>query len=264
MARRRSATRGDGAGWAAVVMTLMAVAIAGMMVWLYQKARTAERYDSVSLCPVSGETGNLVILIDKTDPISLTQLSFGRNYISERIDEAEVGTRITIGIVSPDRQARKDAFLSLCKPPSNADELIENKSIVEERYRQDFKIRIDNLLKNLLSVSEESASPIVENLQELLSQIPDFIANEKPATLVILSNLAQHSDILSFYRGGTWQSFKDSGHISRLSKSLEGMEVYLFRIPLPAAFQPDLQNFWRRYLDAQGINRLYHVVVGDL
>lgn len=266
MVRRRSRSREYGGGWVilAILMIAAVVIIVAGAIWLYQKAQMVEQYDSVSLCPASGETGNLIILIDKTDPVSMTQLAMVRNRIKRNIDDAETGTRITVGIVSPDRQARKKSFASLCKPPSSGDPLIQNPTLVKERYFQDFEIPMDALLYDLLTISEESASPILENLQELLSRIPDFIANDKPSTLIIFSNLAENSGVLSFYRGETWRSFNESGHIRRLAKSLEGMNVHLYQIPVRQAFQPDLEDFWRRYFDAQGVYRLKHIVVGDL
>lgn len=267
MARRRRAPKRGGstalmAGSAALL--IFGILLAGGISWFYYTAKTEIKIDPVSLCPENGANGNLVFLIDQTDPVSMTQLTFARTKIERMIDQADTGTRISIGIVTPDVEARGQAFLSLCKPRLEANAITQNVKQVEATYREDFEKPMNGVLSSLMVVATAESSPIIENLQELLSRIPDFLAGDKPTTLVIFSNLAQHSDVLSFYRGGSWDTFAGDGTVNRLSKALSGMEVFLLQLPIRNSFQPDLENFWARYFDAQGVTLLHYELVGDL
>lgn len=264
--RRRSFKRGGSAALiiGSATLIILSLLLAGGIAWFYIAAKSETKFDPVSLCPENGATGNLVFLIDQTDPVSMTQLTFARTKIERMIDQADTGTRISIGIVTPDLLARDQAFLSLCKPLLEANAITQNVKLVEATYREDFEKPMDGILSSLMVVATAESSPIIENLQELLSRIPDFLAGDKPTTLVIFSNLAQHSDVLSFYRGGNWDTFADDGTVNRLSKALFGMEVFLLQLPIRDSFQPDLENFWARYFDAQGVTLLHYELVGDL
>ncbi len=76
----------------------------------------------------------------------------------------------------------------------------------------------------------------------------------------------QHSDALSFYRGEDWASFRASPDFARLAKNLDGAEVTIFRIPRTSAKVDGaaVDDFWVRYLDAQGAARVHVEPLGDL
>jgi hypothetical protein len=117
-------------------------------------------------------------------------------------------------------------------------------------------------LDGLLAAPEADSSPIMEALQRFLAAIPGW--NEAPARVVLVTDLVQHSDVFSFYRGGDWESFRASGAADRLARSLDGVEVAILRFPRPAVSQATVDDFWVRYLDAQGAARVSPTVLGDL
>ena len=59
---------------------------------------------------------------------------------------------------------------------------------------------------------------------------------------------------MSFYRGEDWESFERSPEFSRLANNLDGAEVTIIRVPRPGARVDGaaVDDFWVRYLDAQG------------
>ena len=75
---------------------------------------------------------------------------------------------------------------------------------------------------------------------------------------MIVSDLLQHSDALSFYRGDDWESFRASPDFARLAHNLDGAEVTILRVPRPGAKVDGaaVDDFWVRYLDAQGAGRV--------
>lgn len=267
MAQRRRTTRSGGSTalkFESLALAILALLLASGIAWFLYSANTQDKIDQVSLCPESGSMGNLVFLIDQTDPVSMTQLTFAKTKIERMITNAHTGTRISIGIVAPNLLQRDEAFLSLCKPATEANALTQNVARVAATYRENFEKPMATILTSLMVASTADSSPIIENLQELLARVPDFLANEKPTTLVVFSNLAQHSDVLSFYKGGDWDTFTKSGAVNRLSRALTGMDVFLLQLPVREQFQPELENFWARYFDAQGVTSLHYELVGDL
>lgn len=252
----------------ALIILLFAgtVVLAGGIGYFYLQAQNVTKLDAETLCPVGGPTGQLVILIDKTDIVTIRQLSFAQTKIEDVVEAVPVGTRISLGVISPDEAVVQQEYLSICKPPSvdEANEIIQNIAEVDAKYKDRFKAPLDTMLKSLMVVSEAPSSPIMENLQTFLSRIPDNASVGETKILVLFSNLAQHSDELSFYEGGNWKSFTSSGGEQRLARSLSGFEVRLFQIPIIEVFQPDLEDFWARYFDAQGASKIRYEQVGDL
>jgi hypothetical protein len=89
---------------------------------------------------------------------------------------------------------------------------------------------------------------------------------EGPRRIVIVSDLLQHSEALSFYRGEDWESFRASAGFARLARNLDGAEVVIVRIPRAEAKVDEgaVDDFWVRYLDAQGAGRVDVEPLGDL
>lgn len=241
-------------------------ALLGGISYLYLQAQNITKLDPESLCPTTGPTGHLAILIDKTDPITLRQLSFAQSKIEDLVDTAPAGTRISLGIISPDEALVEQDFLTICKPPSadQANELIQNVGVVDAVYKDGFATPLRAMLKSLMVTSEAESSPIMENLQTFMSRIPDISNSFEYKTLVVFSNLAQHSKELSFYKGENWASFAAAGGEQRLARNLSDFEVRLMQLPILEGFQADLEDFWARYFDAQGVVKLKYERVGDL
>lgn len=260
-------SRTSGSTLALIILLLFGtVVLAGGIAYFYIQAQNVTKLDADTLCPLSGPTGQLAILIDKTDPVTIRQLSFAQTKIEDLVEAAPAGTRISLGVISPDEGVVQQEYLSICKPPSvdEANGIIQNIAAVDAAYKDGFRAPLDTMLKSLMVISEADSSPIMENLQTFLSRIPDSASVGDAKSLVIFSNLAQHSNELSFYKGGTWASFSAAGGEQRLARSLSGFEVRLMQIPIIEAFQPELEDFWARYFDAQGASKIRYERVGDL
>jgi hypothetical protein len=248
-----------------IVGIIACLGIIGGGVYLYAEQASKPGIDKATLCPENGPVGHLAILLDTTDPISMTQLQAARQRIEKQIDSAAIGTRISFATVSPDRDIRSSTFLSICKPAGVDDinAFMENASIVEERYRTGFAEPVDAALSGLMTVPEAETSPIMEALQEFFTTIPDFTTTDAPRELVVMTDLMQHSDTFSLYGQRGWPEFKGEGGTSRLSRNLDGMKVTILRIPRTAAGL-EVDDFWVNYFDAQGVRSIEPIVIGDL
>lgn len=267
-AKRRGRASGGGLSWP--LMAGAAIAIAAMVGLFFYQGRVASAMsiDPDTLCPTSGPVAMQAILIDVTDTMEPVQVAKLHQLIDKLISDAPVGTQFSVGMVSDDRD-RLGARIKLCKPHSGADvsQVSQNVRLVETRYKDRFLTPVQAMIDELLENSTAKESPIMEALQLLVSQTPGFITYEGPKSVFIASDLLQHSEAMSFYRGETWDSFKTSGAASRLSRSLEGVDVTLLTIPRPKGWKGDtaqLENFWARYFDAQGAQAPKLTTLGDL
>ena len=86
--------------------------------------------------------------------------------------------------------------------------------------------------------------------------------------MVLISDLLQHSEAMSFYRGEDWQSFSSSAAFGRMSENIRGADVTIYQISRPpvARIQDPavVEDFWARYLDRQGARPPELIRVGDL
>lgn len=268
MARRRRPRRRRSRGGITILigagLIVVALAAFGGIGWALWRATDGPAIDEASLCPETGPAGQLAILLDTTDPVAPAQLRTARAQVERLVTEAPDFTRVSFATVSPEQGVREESFRSLCKPPSDASALTGNPRLVAERYDETFLDPVTAHLDALLAIPTAESSPIVEALAEFLAAIPGFRTGEGPREVVLVSDLVQHSDVLSFYRGGDWASFAAAGNVERLSGALDGAEVRILRLPRPEAPAEVVDDFWVRYLDAQGAARVRTTVLGDL
>lgn len=264
--RRRAARRG-----VSLPLILGAVAAIAIMAGLFVVQRRTETdmaIDPDSLCPTGGPRAMVAILIDVTDPLAPAQAMKLREYVRREVDNAETGTEFSLGMVSDD-PANLGAQVALCKPHSGRDvtQLTQNVRLVEERYEQRFLAPLNQLFDRLIGASNAKQSPIMEALQALIGDTPGFVTFDGPKRVIVVSDLLQHSDAMSFYRGQDWQGFAASPAAQRLSESLGGADVELFLIPRPSGFKGDpavIEDFWIRYFDHQGAGLPQVHRLGDL
>ena len=269
-ASRRRGRRAAGARRFDLVWLLLgAVAIAclGGAFWLVT-ALEEPPLDETTLCPTDGPTAGTVIVLDLTDPVEPSQLALIRQRIEAEIRSAGVGTLFAVGLVRPEAAERGARFV-ICKPQSGADanELYENPRMIEERYVSAFQVPLEAALSAMLSSGVADSSPILESLQATLADAAGFSEASYPRRLIIVSDLLQHSSAFSFYRGNTWRSFTESPDFRRLARNLGGVSIEILRLPRPRARignWEDVDDFWVRYFEHQGVAQVRPTTIGDL
>lgn len=224
--------------------------------------------DEATLCPKdTGPHAGLFILLDLTDPPGRTERSRLRNLLKQEVADAIPYTLIAVAAVAVDPAARGVSF-SLCKPleGEDANELYQNPRLFARRYDEEFKKPFDDMIDRMLRSEGAPRSPIMESLQAGLAETPGFLDAAWPRRVVIASDLLQHSDSFSFYRGDDWRSFESSTAFGRMAKTLDGVDVEILRLPRavsgidPAA----VDDFWVRYFDRSGAESVKAQTIGDL
>lgn len=245
---------------------MAAVAAAGAV---YLRTERTMAIDELSLCPkMRGPVAITAILFDTTDQITHSQVRSLQQLLDAEIGQAPVGNQFTFGVVTDD-PADWGATSPLCKPHGSDDvsQLTQNVRAVQARYDEEFLAPVRDTVARMTTTAPASQSPIMEALQTLVAETPGFITFAGDRKIVIVSDLIQHSDSMSFYRGENWQSFSGSREASRLSETLEGVDVTFLVLPRPHEKIGDpaaVEDFWARYLDRQGANPPTVRRLGDL
>jgi hypothetical protein len=267
-AGRKSRAAASNIAWGALLVALVGIGIAGgYFAWSYASSRPS--IDEATLCPDTGPTGALVVLLDLTDPLTQQQGARLRTLLEDRIANLPQDTMISFGVVSND-EARRGTLYASCKPAdgSEASQIYENPTLIAERFEEDFMRPLRAGLDEAMRAGVEDRSPIMESLQTLIAETPAFETSLGTHELIIVSDLLQHSETLSFYRGEGWEELRASGGTERLARNLDGAWVSVLRVPRPGASalaREQVDAFWARYFDMQGARAPISVeVLGDL
>lgn len=265
---RRSSGGQSNVLWSVMLVGLLAfIGLGGA--WVYRTLGSRGHLDEKTLCPTDGPAGLTVILLDLTDPLTEVQASRLRGLLTEEIERAPVATMVSIGVVSELPQNWGPRF-ALCKPATGADASIiyENPDLIAKRFETGFLDVFNKSLDEMMQATTEKHSPIMEALQALISGTSGSVGREMPKRIILVSDLIQNSQTLSFYRGEDWDSFEKSGAVERLARNLEGARIMILQIPRPGAGPSVIAKvdpFWSNYLDRQGAKPPFDIVsLGDL
>ncbi len=258
--KRRRARGRTAAGnwlWGSVIAAIVTLVVVTL---IFMKTRLETGGVDEWLCPDnSGPTAGLAVLLDLTESLNSVQHERLRGVLEDRIANAQQGTLIAVGAVREKDDDRGTEF-ARCKPMEGqqANDVYQNPRIIEERYNENFLEPFQAILTDMLDRPEENASPIMESLQSLLVSIPTFVDAEYPRRVIIVSDLLQHSEAFSLYRGDTWRRFIQSVNAPRVAGRLMDVTVEICRIPRPNAAVDDSQadNFWINYFDRAGVQRI--------
>jgi hypothetical protein len=268
-ARRKSRRRGQSnsnALWYLAIVVCVALVVG--VGFLAQKLIASGQVDEATLCHTGGALNATAVLLDLTDPLSPTQQARLKTILANEVSGSSVDTMMALGVVSED-PGNWGARFAKCKPATGEDAngLYENRTIIAERYAREFTDPIQDTLQAMLTGATENQSPIMEALQSLVSETPDFTRAKGHRKIIIVSDMLQHSDNLSFYRGQGWDYFTQQNGAQRLAGNLSGVNVEILRIPRTGGKIPSAEiteGFWTRYFDKQGSRPPSVSSLGDL
>lgn len=263
---RRSRQAASGLLWWGVVGLCILIILAVFV--SSQTLLSSKKIDHKTLCHAGGPVGVTTILLDLTDPLSSTQQARLRTIISNEIDASDMDTMIALGIVS-EFPKRWGALFAKCKPSTGeeANALYENPTLITAQYQREFLEPINEKIESTLSSKVENQSPIMEALQALIANTPDFSSAKGQRKIIIVSDMLQHSDNLSFYRQQGWEYFASRSGEGRLAGNLSNVVIEIIRIPRAGENTPSkdiVEGFWTRYFDRQGSRPPSVSSLGDL
>lgn len=194
-------------------------------------------------------TSVVEVLIDVSDPLPDVTKSQLLVDLSGRISSNNnKGSLVEIRVLNPAHSAGNVVF-SKCHPGNGDDvsELTGDPERIKKAWNEGFLVPLSNVLEKELSQANGSpTSPILETIQAITVQ--QFLSKPANKTLIVVSDLLQHSSTVSFYREDVAKYFdlKDQPIWPEVQPILADVKVEYFVLGRRStkAKADDLKHFW--------------------
>ena len=216
--------------------------------------------DPETLCrSEDGPSSITAILLDRTDSFSAITKSDLEVQIWNRLNEIEENHEISLFSVEPTQEKSLDPIIQVCNPgdPENVNHLTQSEAIIRRNWQQKFRQPLEEVLRSLLDEKEAPSSPIMESIQSVsITHFQDTKRRSVPRRLIIISDLLQNSDAISFYRDQPdFNRFKKTPESRGLNPDLRGVDVEMWLIQRRQPQQGDgrtLLKFFQSWLSEHG------------
>lgn len=276
MARRsrpslKSGSRSGPGPWTKAVMVLGIMCIIGVIGGLVTYGsffNERVEIDKATNCPIGGPFSRTVILIDQTDTFSRIQTVDIQNQFEAYQKSVPRYGELVVYAIRPDSQGSPTPIIRACNPGNEDDvnQLVESSVRVARQWKNSFDTPMKEIMQAVLQPMSSENSPIIETIQSVVvSEFGPVNMNNRAKTLIVISDLLQHSDVLSHYgRKYDADSFIQSKAYNKLSADLRDVEVdflYLYRDTQKALQNSAHRDFWMRLIQEQGgsVRRIYSV-----
>jgi hypothetical protein len=220
--------------------------------------------DVATLCPTAGATGHTMVILDRTDPFTPSQVRGVKNRVDEIKAAAEPGDKISIFEVDPKKMnGLSTPIFSMCKPRagSDADPIFENPRFLQETFKKKFGKPLEDALQQKLQGGGASHSPIIESIVDAVT-LKDFGNGQPKRRLVIFSDLLQHGRHLSFFnKAPDFKVWSSTALGKNLIADLQSVDIEVFLLVRTIQPASRLQNakmvsFWESYFQRTGVRNL--------
>lgn len=214
--------------------------------------------DTTSLCPLSGAAGEIVVVVDKTDPWSDVQANRLKLVVQDIKRTIKANELLAIYVFNGDFTPNFEPLVSLCNPGWTASELISNPRREYEKWERNFGKPLDDKVATLTEASKGARSPIVEVMLDLLSRRElRTVTGER--RMMLVSDMIQHSARASLIRGGPRETANLAAAL-RETKAAQGPgSPWLFDVRQIFGVYPPQQldaakQVWRSAAEREGLN----------
>jgi hypothetical protein len=188
---------------------LAGLALLSFGVWFFRPPDT----DPATLCPTNRTlSGHTLVIVDRTDRWNPAV----GEALTELIEQAQKQTQRfeKFSIVALGADQSPQPLFSVCNPgePNILTDLYRGRRYTEQDFDQKFVGAADSVISRLRAPAEARTSPIVEYVHRWLGR-DDFNENVPHRHLVLISDMRQNSNLLSFYAdpsGGRLPQFVQS------------------------------------------------------
>ncbi|WP_338456644.1 hypothetical protein [uncultured Alteromonas sp.] len=243
--------------WTLATAIIALIAVIAAVGWIML---TAKSYDKVTLCEKNIKSPLTVVLFDKTGGFSENQKRLIKKAIDKEITDLKTGARLTVYEIDAQTMEGLSApIFDKCKPRdgSDANSFYENNKLMTKKFEKQFASIVTEVTDTLITAENAPSSPLLESLQDLAS-LSSLNGEVELNKIVLLSDLLQHSDSISFYNN----SLKDADFDKALPMvpDLFGTDIQLYWL-LRKGKEGEIQNanlipWWERILEEAGVSNL--------
>lgn len=234
-----------------LIVAVLSVLISGM-IWV-DRERESVRKEAAAFCDVDFLDSHTVVLVDQTDPLTPEHQELLNTIIVRTQANLEVGGRLSIFAMGGEEALERPPVFTGCRPEQSSDVswLTRNPTMVQARYEALFQTPLRKQIAELRKPAQANLSPILETIKHI-SLLPDFGSSVERRRLVVISDLLQNTEGLSFYRSTpNYRTFADSWYAKSLQTDLSGIHVELVvleRGSIPHSHRKSLLFFWQSWL----------------
>jgi hypothetical protein len=237
-----------------VAIVIFLSSLAGVAYYLITRDSGLDRQ---TLCPKSGPTGHIVLMVDKTDPLNFSQKQAFLRLLEELVDHRVApGYLVSVFVLGEDFREGAKPLVEVCNPGSGEgkSELTANVSKLNAQFRERFREPLLKQADALISTRPAKNSPIIEMLQ--LVSINGFRkhAVNGPRRLVIVSDKLHKTRELSMYQVlPDMDAYEESDYGRKMKMDLGGVEVELHHVlNYPKLQTPRQLAFWEKFFEKSG------------
>jgi hypothetical protein len=212
---------------------------------------------SANLCPPSGPTGQVILVIDATDPLTFTQRKAVAQLVDQMSDPGRTpqGTLLSVFVFGADVASSADPLFERCSPGSGAgkNELTHNLKLWQQRFREEFERPLRAKVPQMEASAPAARSPIIQMLQiAALRYQKSNTSGER--RLILVSDMLQNTPEMSLYREAMdYEQYRRRPEAQRLRADLQGVIVETHLL----MNSPQIQNrrflkFWEDYFTDMG------------
>lgn len=237
--------------------------------------------DKDTFCSKNGERfGHVIVLLDLTTDLkkpqidSIKDMVFSKNFYNK----FDPFTKFSYLLINRNKPQEQEFIFSKCRPKSGVgkekNSWSENKKIIQKFY-DDFLNQAQSVHKEVYSKTGGSDHTFIYETFAYIFQNPkfDFNGNDyKSRNLVIVSDMMQHSERLSFYSACNAKSSKakcpnfkdfmrnlsDKDYLTATSPKGKGVDLELYylnhRNETNKALDSSLIKLWENYFKDRGFN----------
>ncbi len=248
-----------------LIICIIIILISGGTYLYYNDSQVKKHIDQ-NFCSIDHMSAMTVILIDHTDTLNAIQRTSLETRLWDVAKSIPKNSMIKVYAVGNTISDPLKPVLEACNPGDrdSVNDYTGNTKLAAQKYELKFKDPIMKSFRDVVSDRPDSESPIMESLQSVA--VTSFIGeNNKIAkkSLILVSDLLQHSDGFTVYKGlPEFEAFKKSAFWKTSKADFTDVEVkvyFLNRRSNASLQNAQLLKFWTIYFDSQGA-RLTNVI----
>lgn len=240
----------------AIVLALLAVAVlAGLGTWKFFGHSEAP---TDLLCSSSrGPSAHVILLVDKTDPLTFTQGKAFHQIIEDFTKGKYVheGELLSVFVLGQDFRDTADPVFERCNPGDGSlrSKVTENPELWRRKYQNEFVKPLMDFEQQMRASQSSKWSPILEMLQVVAIRFAKYDVHGR-RSLFIVSDMLHNTPDYSLYRDPIdYDVLKRKPAFSRLRSKLETVEGNIFLLLNSPPLQTrKLSKFWEDYLRDMG------------
>ncbi|HEX8302010.1 hypothetical protein [Sphingomonas sp.] len=214
--------------------------------------------DPLTGCPLDRKPpqSHTILLVDETDKLSRAELAYAKALILNEYYWLPIGGRLTVRTIVSDRDSAEDIAVCRMDDGSKSLGIYDNAKMIRKTFDKTAGARLEKLYEALKNAPIQANSPIMEYVAEAMDRA-NFGSNVKARRLVILSDMAQHSDLHSQY-GRSARGKPSKQAMEELERDMTGVHVRIQYVPrrsLSAMQGKAHRAFWTSYFEKMKAER---------